>query len=158
MKKLNGFRNINGNAFHISTNKTDLDLEVSCDFLSNRSYRAKGRSRKTIKTAIENPLCFGVYDAEGKQAGFARVISDQVIFAWLLDVFILEGHRGSGLGKRLLNALMNHSDLRSVRRWGLGTKDAHGLYKKFGFTPLSKPEMMMERVNEKAGLISPVLP
>ena len=87
-----------------------------------------------------------MFDCENRQVGFARVISDYAVFAWLLDVFILEDFRGKGLDKMLLAAIMTHEDLRGLKRWGLGTKDAHGLYEKYGFKPLSKPEIMMELV------------
>jgi N-acetylglutamate synthase-like GNAT family acetyltransferase len=133
--------------FYISTDKSQLDVDLIYDFLSNQSYWARGRSRETVERSIENSLCFGVYDLEKRQIGFARVISDFAVFAWLLDVFILEEYRGNGLGKMLITAIMAHEDFKGVKRWGLGTKDAHGLYEQYGFKPLSKPEMMMELVS-----------
>ena len=136
---------MNGN-FYISTDKSQLDTVLIIDFLSNHSYWAQGRGRKTIEKSIENSLCFGVFTSENKQVGFVRVITDYAVFAWLLDVFVLEAFRGKGLGKMLMTAIMAHEDLQGLKRWGLGTKDAHGLYGKYGFTPLSKPEIMMERV------------
>jgi len=121
------------NTFYISTDKSKLDLEIISDFLSNRSYWAKGRSKETIEKSIENSLCFGVYDLENRQVGFARVISDYAVFAWLLDVFILENQRGKGLGRLLMTEIINHKSLQGLKRCGLGTKDAHSLYEKFGF-------------------------
>ena len=136
------------NTFYISTDKSRLDLNLITHFLSNDSYWAKGRPVETIKKSIENSLCFGVYDFEARQVGFARVISDYAVFAWLLDLFIIENERGKGLGKLLMTEIMNHKSLQRLKRWGLGTKDAHGLYEKFGFKPLSKPEIMMELLNQ----------
>ena len=133
-------------SFHISTDKTLFDVDMIYDFLANRSYWAKGRSRETVEKSIAGSMCFGVFDAENKQAGFARVVSDYAVFAWLLDVFILEDHRGKGLGKMLLTAIMSHEGLQGLKRWGLGTMDAHGLYEKFGFKLLSSPERMMELI------------
>ena len=132
--------------FYISTDKSQLDKDLIIDFLSNHSYWAQGRSRQTIEKSIANSLCFGVFTSQNKQVGFGRVITDYAVFAWLLDVFILKDFRGKGLGKMLMTEVMAHKDLQGLKRWGLGTRDAHGLYEKYGFTPLSKPEVMMERV------------
>jgi GNAT superfamily N-acetyltransferase len=134
------------NTLYVSTSKELLDLDLISDFLSNQSYWAKGRSRQIIAKSIEISLCFGVYDSENNQLGFARVISDYAVFAWLLDVFILEAYRGQGLGKFLMKEIMAHKNLQEVKKWGLSTKDAHGLYEQFGFSLLSNPDMMMERV------------
>lgn len=128
----------------ISNDKSLLDLEMIHNFLTNRSYWAKGRSMETVKRSVENSLCFGVYE-KGKQVGFARVVTDYSVFAWLMDVFILEDYRGRGYSKQLMSAIINHPDLQNLIRWGLGTEDAHGLYQQFGFTALSKPNNMMER-------------
>ena len=127
----------------ISTNKEKLDIDLIYNYLSEKSYWAKGRELETIKRSIEHSLCFGVY-LDSKQIGFARVVSDFAVFAWLLDVFILKNHQGNGYGKKLMSAIMAHKDLQNLQRWGLGTDDAHGLYKQFGFKPLSKPQQMME--------------
>lgn len=132
--------------FYISTDKSQLDIDLIHNFLSSHSYWAKGRSRQIVEKSIGHSLCFGVFDCENKQVGFARVISDFAVFAWLLDVFILQDYRGKGLGKMLMTAIMSHEDLKGLKRWGLGTKDAHRLYEKYGFRPLSRPEIMMELV------------
>ena len=132
------------NRFHISTDKTLLDIDVIFDYLSNHSYWAKGRSRETIQKSIDNSICFGVYNEGNKQVGFARVVSDLSVFAWLMDLFILPASQGNGLGKLLMTEIMTFKDLESVKKWGLGTKDAHGLYEKFGFKVLAKPENIME--------------
>ena len=127
----------------ISTDKTRLDIDFIHEFLSKESYWAKGRDIIIVKRSIGNSLCFGVY-LNNKQIGFARVISDYAVFAWLLGVFILPDFRGKGYGKRLMCTIMAHKKLQSVVRWGLGTDDAHGLYSQFGFTSLQKPQNMME--------------
>ncbi|HET9486076.1 MAG TPA: GNAT family N-acetyltransferase [Chryseosolibacter sp.] len=133
--------------FYISTDKTKLDLNIIEDFLTKQSYWAKGRSRKTIIKAIQNSLCFGVFTGKGDQVGFARVVSDYAVFAWIMDVFILEPYQKKGLGKLLMEEIMNHAELQGLQRWGLRTNDAHGLYKKFGFRELEEPEYMMEKAN-----------
>lgn len=135
------------NSFYISTDKSLLDIEVIHHYLNEDSYWAKGRSKETIKRSIQHSLCFGIYDHTHQQVGFARVVSDYAVFAWLLDVFVLENHQGKGLGKQLIHAIITHQDLQGLKRWGLGTKDAHGLYEKFGFKPLSEPDKMMERLS-----------
>jgi GNAT superfamily N-acetyltransferase len=130
----------------ISTDRDRLDIQMIHQFLSERSYWAKGRSLDTVRKTIENSLCFGVYDVSGKQLGFARVASDYAVFGWLMDVFILEDYRGKGLGKLLIKKVTEHPALKNLRRIGLGTADAHGLYEQYGFTGLSKPENMMEKL------------
>ena len=127
----------------ISTDKKRLDIEVIHEFLSKDSYWAKGRDIEIVKRSIENSLCFGVYN-DDKQIGFARVVTDYAVFAWILDVFILVDYRGKGYGKMLMNAIMTHNKLQNLQRWGLGTEDAHGLYEQFGFRPLRKPGNIME--------------
>jgi len=131
------------NTIHISTDKSRLDVNLIHNYLSKESYWAKGREIDTVKRSIEHSLCFGVYNETG-QIGFARVVSDFAIFAWIMDVFILKEHRGKGYGKKLMSAIMTHEELQNLQRWGLGTEDAHGLYEQFGFKPLSNPQNMME--------------
>lgn len=133
------------NTYTVSTDKSRLDLPMIEDFLANRAYWAKGRPAHIIHRSIENSLCFGVYDTDGKQLAFGRVVTDFAVFAWVLDVFVLEEYRGKGLSKLLMQEMLAHPDLQGLKRWGLGTHDAHGLYEKFGFTPLDKPETWMER-------------
>ena len=96
--------------YYISTDKSKLSLEVIFDYLSNQSYWAKGRSMEAVEKTIKNSLCFGVYDAQNKQVGFARVVTDYTIFAWLMDVFILSDCQGKGLGKMLMAEIMAHKD------------------------------------------------
>lgn len=130
--------------FVISNDRDRLNVQMIHQFLSERSYWGKGRSLKTVRKTIENSLCFGVYDVSGNQVGFARVVTDFAVFGWLMDVFILEDYRGKGLGKLLMKAVTEHPALKNLRRIGLGTADAHGLYEQYGFTGLSKPQNMME--------------
>jgi GNAT superfamily N-acetyltransferase len=136
------------NSIQFSTDKSKLDIELIHDYLSNKSYWAKGRSIETIKRSIEHSLCFGVYDGKA-QVGFARVVTDYAVFAWVMDVFILEAYKKIGLGKKLMHYLTHYKELQGLQRWGLGTDDAHGLYAKFGFTPLKMPGNMMEKLGGK---------
>jgi N-acetylglutamate synthase-like GNAT family acetyltransferase len=132
--------------FLISTDRSQLDVDAIHRFLA-RSYWAAEIPRATVVRAIENSLCFGVYDGAG-QVGFARVISDFATYAYIADVFILEPYRERGLGKELMASIMAHPDLQGLRRWSLGTRDAHGLYAQFGFTPVDNPSpIMMEIVD-----------
>ena len=133
---------------YISNDKTLLDIPLIHQYLSVESYWAKGRSLETIKTTIENSMCFGVYN-EQQQVGFARVVSDRAIFAWIMDVFILPDFQGNGLGKKLMANIMSHPELQNLSRWGLGTLDAHGLYKQFGFSPIADTNRLMEIKNYK---------
>jgi GNAT superfamily N-acetyltransferase len=130
-------------AIVVSTDPARLDLDVIHGFLKS-AYWCEGLPREVIERAIRHSLCFGLYDA-GRQVGFARVITDRATYAYLADVFVLESHRGRGLSKRLMQAIVAHPDLQGLRRWSLLTRDAHGLYAQFGFQPLSQPERHMER-------------
>jgi len=135
--------------FYTLTDKTKLNIDLIVDFLQNKSYWARTRSKETIERSIENSFCFGLFDTENQQVGFARVITDFAVFAWVLDVFILEVYRGKGFGRLLMQEVMSHPSLQGLRRWGLGTNDAHGLYQKFGFTSLSNPDIMMKKLISK---------
>ncbi len=128
----------------ISNDRSKLQLNVIHQYLSTESYWAQGRSLSIIQRSIDNSLCFGVYK-DGAQIGFARVVTDYAVFAWIMDVFIVKEHQGNGYGKQLMQAITTHPELQTLKRWGLGTDDAHGLYKQFGFTALSKPNNIMER-------------
>ncbi|KUG06228.1 GNAT family N-acetyltransferase [Solirubrum puertoriconensis] len=130
--------------FTVSTDSSRLDVGFIHDFLSNRSYWAPGISRELVERSISNSLCFGVYTAQGQQVGFARIISDRATFAYLCDVFVLEEYRGQGLSKLLMTHISAHPELQGLRRWMLGTRDAHSLYEQFGFTPLASPQRFME--------------
>lgn len=134
--------------YTISTDRARFDLSVIHDYLSNHSYWAKGRSLETIRRSIEHSLAFGVYKGR-EQVGFARVVTDYATFAWIADVFILDSFRGRGLGTWLMEVVITHPQLQGFRRWTLSTKDAHALYRKFGFTELMRPERWMERHDPK---------
>jgi N-acetylglutamate synthase-like GNAT family acetyltransferase len=129
--------------FTISTDPARLDMDTICEFLK-RSYWANTRPRERTERAIQNSLVFGVY-AGGKQIGMARVVSDYSIFAYLCDVFIHEDYRANGLGKWLIQTVMEHPDLKDMRRWVLVTNDAHGLYELYGFTSIEDPEHWMQK-------------
>lgn len=130
------------NEFVLSTDRARMDLDVIHDFLAN-CYWARGIPRAMVARSIENSLCFAVF-THGKQVGFARVISDFATYAYIGDVFVLEPFRGHGLGKWMMECIMQHPRLQGLRRWSLVTSDAHGLYAPFGFTTLRSPERYME--------------
>jgi len=135
--------------YRISTDKALLDVEMIHGYLSGESYWAGGRSMETIRRSIENSVCFGVYDAAGRQAGFARVITDFATFGWLCDVFVLDPHRGKDLGKWLVQTIVSTAHLQGLPRIMLGTRDAHELYTRYGgFAPLADPGKWMERVQD----------
>jgi GNAT superfamily N-acetyltransferase len=131
------------NNFVISTDPARLDLDAVHAYIS-RSYWATGRPREVQARAMDNSLCFGVYHREA-QIGLARVVTDYATFAYLCDVYILEEYQGQGLGKWLMACVLAHPDLKTIGKWRLSTRDAHGLYSQFGFTPLKTPERLMER-------------
>jgi GNAT superfamily N-acetyltransferase len=129
----------------VSTDKKKLDIGAIHDWLSEISYWAKGRPLSTVEESIENSLCFGVYDGD-QQVGFARVVTDHCTFAWLCDVFILESHRGLGLGKWLVECVVAHPDLQDLAVFVLATTDAHELYRRYGgFESLAMPQKWMIR-------------
>jgi GNAT superfamily N-acetyltransferase len=129
--------------FVISTDRARLNLDVIHTFLTN-CYWAKGIPRELVANSIDHSLCFGIYDGTGAQVGFARVVSDFATVAYLGDVFVLESHRGRGLSKWMMECITQHPALQGLRRWILLTRDAHGLYSQFGFTPVKSPERYME--------------
>ena len=143
VKNVNPYEFERQDGFCVSTDPARLDLALIHDFLSRRSYWAMGIPLETVRRSIDNSLCFGLYHSQ-TQVGFARVVTDQSTFAYLGDVFVLEEFRGRGLGKWLLEQIVNHPDLQGLRRFVLGTRDAHGLYEQFGFRALASPERFME--------------
>ena len=128
--------------YEISTDSARLDVDAIHAFLTH-SYWSPGIPRATVARAIANSLCFGVF-WQGQQVGFARMVTDKTTFAYLCDVYVLEAHRGRGVSKQLMEHVMQHPDLQGLRRMMLATRDAHGLYTQFGFTPLSAPDRIME--------------
>ena len=129
----------------ISNDRTRMDLDVIHGFLSQDSYWAKNVAREVVARAVEHSLCFGAFDGDA-QVGFARVITDYATFAYLADVFVLPSHRGRGISKLMMSAILSHEPLSGLRRWMLITRDAHGLYSQFGFTPLDEPTRHMMRL------------
>ena len=134
---------IHENGLLISDDPALLDRALIFDFLRQRSYWPREVTREIVDRSVENSLCFGIY-LNGKQIGFARVVTDYATFAWLADVFIVEEKRGQGFSKKLVTAVLEHPRLQGLRRFMLGTRDAHGLYAQFGFKPLAHPERFME--------------
>ena len=131
--------------YEISTEADRLDIDLIHQFLGS-SYWAKNIPLRVVEESIKHSLCFGVYCA-GNQVGFGRVISDYATFAYLADVFVVPHHRGRGLSKRLVRAMLDHPNLQGLRRILLATQDAHGLYAQFGFQPLTHPENVMTIAN-----------
>ena len=129
-------------AYLISTDPGRLDLDAIFEYLSGESYWAKGRPRDQVVRGIENSLPFGVYRGD-EQVGFARIVTDYATFAWLADVYVLEGHRGQGLGKALIEAVVEHPAVSPLPRVVLATLDAHGLYERYGFEHLQGDERFM---------------
>jgi GNAT superfamily N-acetyltransferase len=128
----------------VSTDKNKLDVPFIQHFLKD-IYWAAGRTMEEVQITIDNSFCFGIF-LDDKQIGFARVITDYVVFAYVMDVFITEDHRGKGYSSVLIESMMNEPELKEVKIWRLATTDAHFLYSKFGFTALKSPEKMMEKV------------
>jgi N-acetylglutamate synthase-like GNAT family acetyltransferase len=132
------------NEILITDDKSQLDVELIHKFLTS-SYWAEGRTIEQVKKSIEHSICFGVYK-NGEQIGFARVLTDCTVFAYLMDVFILEEFRGNGYSKLLLTKIFDDDRFKSVKKWMLATKDAHSLYAQFGFTGIKIIEQLMEKV------------
>lgn len=129
----------------VSTDPLKLDLQLIHDYLKN-SYWAANRSFNTMKNSIDHSICYGLY-LEGKQIGFCRAVSDCSVFAYLMDVFIIEKYQGLGYGTFLMEQVLNSEQLRNVEVIRLATKDAHDFYKNKGFRGISSPEKLMEKLN-----------
>ena len=136
------FETFQREGYLISTDPAQLDLDAIHAYLV-RAYWCEGIPRETMERAIANSLCFALFHGKA-QIGFARVITDSATYAYLCDVYVLENYRGKGLGKWLMECVMGHPALQGLRRFSLATRDAHGLYRQFGFRELSRPESMME--------------
>lgn len=148
-QKMETVKEFTNGDYLISTDKSKLDIGVIHHFLSQSSYWAKHIPEETVRRSVEGSFCFGVYH-HGKQVGFARLITDFATMAYLADVFIVEEYRGRGLSKWLLACITGLPELQGLRRWMLGTRDAHSLYEKSGFKPLAKPEIFLEKVRPNA--------
>ncbi len=125
----------------VSTDKSRLDIKAIHAYLT-KSYWAKGRTMEAIQKSIDHSICFGAY-LNNEQVGFGRVVSDQTIFAYMMDVFIFDEYQEKGYGKRLIQAIMSYEDLLDVENWFLRTMDAQGLYQQFDFEELKNPERSM---------------
>ncbi|WP_339862648.1 GNAT family N-acetyltransferase [Paremcibacter congregatus] len=130
-------------SYRLSFDHADQQLDVIHAYLA-QAYWSPGIPRETVAKAIKGSLCIGVFAEDGAQVGFARVITDRATFAYLADVFIVDGHGGQGLAQRMVRALQDHPEMQGLRRWMLATSDAHGVYEKCGFTALANPDIMME--------------
>ena len=129
----------------LATDALRMDVAVIHRFLEEGSYWAQRIPLEVVARSLSHSLCFGVFDGE-EQVAFARVISDHATYAYLCDVFVLEPYRGQGVGRWMMEAIGRHPALQGLRRWGLVTRDAHGLYAQFGYVPVARPEDYMERV------------
>jgi GNAT superfamily N-acetyltransferase len=128
--------------FSLSDDKTQLDVGLIHAFLSEEAYWCLGVQRPVVEKAIEHSLCFGLYDGDA-QIGFTRVVTDRATFAWLCDVFVVSAFRGRGLARWMVESVLEHPDLRGLRRMVLATRDAHALYRACGFHPLPTPDRWM---------------
>lgn len=135
--------------FTVSDDPSRLNVDAIHDYLARHSYWSQEIPREVVGRAVENSLCFGLYDG-GRQIGLARMITDRATFAYLCDVYVHPDCSGRGLGKWLMRCVMEHPDLAGLRRMHLVTRDAHELYRPLGFTELSSPERHMEIVRPDA--------
>jgi N-acetylglutamate synthase-like GNAT family acetyltransferase len=138
-------------AIKISDVKSLLDVHKIHQFLTNESTWAIGIDFQTVQISIDNSICIGAYENK-EQIGFCRIITDCATFANLVDVIVWPDFRGAGISRLLMQATIDHASIKSVRRFTLATSNAHGLYKKYGFTQLHNPDSFMERYNQKVYL------
>jgi GNAT superfamily N-acetyltransferase len=137
--------------YRVSSDVAEMDVAMIHHYLSAESYWASGVDRATVGRSIANSLPFGVFDGD-QQIAFARVITDRATFAYLADVFVLSEYRKQGVSRLLMDSIVAHPELQGLRRWLLVTRDAHGLYEKYGFTPLSDPKLLMEKRRANAAV------
>jgi len=130
--------------YRLSDDPTRFDLSRAHAWIGGESYWAEGIPFETFARACANSLTVGAFAPSGEMAGMARVVTDRATFGWVCDVFVDEGHRGAGVGKKLMAYLKAHPDLQGFRRMHLATRDAHGLYAQYGFGPLTSVENWME--------------
>ena len=128
--------------YFISTDKTRLDIEAIQDFISI-SYWADGRTMDEVRSTIENSLCFGIYMKEGKQIGYARVVTDYTFFGYIMDFIVFKEYQGNGYGKILMDFMMDHEVIKNLRTIGLKTKDAHKFYESYGFKSIDASPLWM---------------
>ncbi len=127
----------------ISTDKNKLDIHKIQQYIGVESYWGKGRTVEEVKTTIDNSFCFGLYDEYGNQMGFSRVVTDKILFAYLMDVIIFTEYQGKGYGKKLVDYMMNHELIKKVKTVALKTKDAHSLYERHGFKKVGDSDFWM---------------
>lgn len=135
----------------ISSDFADVDLDVVHGFLGRDAYWCRGITRERVERAARHSLCFSAL-LDGAQVGFARVVTDRATFGYLADVFVLPEHRGQGISQAIMSAVLAHPELQGLRRFLLATSDAHGLYARYDFKPLTRPERFMERYRPDAHL------
>ena len=138
---------VGDSGYVISTDPARVDLDVVAGYLGGESYWARGRPARVVASSIEHSTPFGVYAADGSQAGFARLVSDLSTFGWVCDVFVMEDHRGRGLSKALMDAVIGFADERGIGHLILATDDAHELYRRYSFAELSEPGKWMRRLH-----------
>jgi len=134
--------------YTISTDKSRLNIEAIHDYLCHKSYWAKGRSFDRVKRSIDNSTCFGIYDEHNNMLGFGRVITDKVVFAYLMDFFVFDQYQGKGIGQQLATYIVEYADYQEVRLWFLATNTAHGFYEKLGFKRIEDTSKHMYIRNE----------
>jgi len=134
-----------GAEIEISTDRDRIDTDLVHGFLSGQTEWGADLPRAALERSIHNSLVVGAYRRDGSQIGFARAITDYATFAHIADMFVLPEWRGRGIGKQLIEAILVHPGLQGLRRWFLATRDLHGLYARYGFTPLAEPGIFMER-------------
>lgn len=140
--------------FRISTDRGLLDVDLIWQFLSDEAYWSKGIKRARVKHAIDSSICFGMYLGK-KQIGFSRVITDHSILAYVLDMFVIEEYRNQGLGSWMIQCMLEHPDLKRVKRWMLRTHQQHDLFRKFGFEVFGEPQTLMSRIQDERGYEPP---
>jgi GNAT superfamily N-acetyltransferase len=133
-------------SYTISDDPARLDFHAMHAYL-RRAYWSENIPFEVMERAARASLCVGAYDATGAQVGLARFVSDYATFCYVCDVYVLEEHRGRGLSRGMMAFAVAHPRLQGLRRWSLATRDAHGLYRQFGFTALARPERYMERMD-----------
>ena len=144
---LNEKRSMPKVSYRFSNRLNDMDFDLIHSYLSTQSYWSRGVSRAVQKRAMDHSLNFGVFDdGQHRQVAYGRMVTDQATFAYLADVFVVESHRGRGVGKLLMDYIHRQESLQGLKRKMLATKDAHGLYEQFGYKPLMDPSFYMESV------------
>jgi GNAT superfamily N-acetyltransferase len=132
---------------YISTHKEDLDIPKIHRYISKDSYWGKGRTLEDVQITIDNSFCFGLYSETNEQLGFARVVTDFVVFAYVMDVIIFKNHQGKGLGDKLISYIMECDTLNKIKTFALKTKDAHSLYERYGFEKIGNSKLWMTKDN-----------